>query len=236
VAQQNKAPEVVFTYMHAWLSKCLATGNFTDSCSVGAFEAQALPLWTAEALTKANATRGGVLQAVQQCVANATADVDGDAPIAFLSADAALSSAIAPEPTITVNSKPVRGAFTGQNALLAACSAFLPAEAPAECAKMRGDPCAPGGKGELACSSGLNAAAGRSLCVSTVAGGSFRCECAPGACALLCCTLPWCSLRLHVPLAPSMLQECSIMMWGMLPRCGRTAGPLILHSQDITSP
>lgn len=109
MAQQNGAPEVIFTYVHAWLSTCLSSGNFTNSCAVSAFETQALPLWTVAALTKANTTRVGVLQAVQQCVANATANVDAKAPIASLDADAALSATIAPEPTITVNSKPVRG-------------------------------------------------------------------------------------------------------------------------------
>ena len=80
------------------------------------------------------------------------------------------------EPFVAVNDVAAAGNFSPENALRAACVGFSGGAQPRECESLLGGPCERGAPGEIACNSGVNAAAGRTRCA--VAASGFTCECA----------------------------------------------------------
>lgn len=105
--------------------------------------------------------------------ANTTPAQNGTIP--FLEEDLQQGVTTEPEPAVAINSVPVFAAFTPENALAAACSAFTRAARPQECSEFGQDVCSAGQEGAVACSQGLLAGLGRTQCVVTESG--FECGC-----------------------------------------------------------
>lgn len=169
-----------FTYTSSFQQSCRsADGTFTDTCSM-------------EVFGRMFGSASDTFKEWKACWADIGADKDIAAVEAELDSAAGDSSTahIILNPTIRINGQQYRGNMDKDAVMKSICAAHVDGAEPEACRNLGVAECAPGGVGDLECSSDYNVATKRTRCTETFM--SYKCECDPGYVGYNLATGPTC--------------------------------------------